>query len=237
MNKVVLVTGASRGLGLAIAKIFLADNDIVYANYNSTSLNELEEKYASEPNVRFIKCDVSHEDEVKSMINTIKEEEGHLDVLINNAGIAIDTTLEDKTKDNFLHILNVNLIGPFLISKYAKEIMDKGSIINISSNTAIDAYYPYGLDYDASKAGIISLTHNLAVAFAPNIRVNAVAPGWINTEMNKELDEDYVKVECEHILLKRFADPEEIAKVVFFLASNAASYINNSVIRVDGGLK
>lgn len=234
MNRVVLVTGASRGLGASLAKMFLENNDTVYINYNNSE-EEAKRVANNKPNAKIIKCNVACEEEVKNMINKIKEKEGHLDILINNAGIAIDTTIEDKTKENFLHILDVNLVGPFLVSKYAREIMQEGSIINISSNTALDAYYPYGLDYDASKAGLISLTHNLAVAFAPNIRVNAVAPGWINTDMNKELDENYIKSECEHILLNRFANPDEIAKVVFFLASKDASYINNSIIRVDGG--
>ena len=115
--------------------------------------------------------------------------------------------------------------------------MNKGSIINISSNTGIDAYYSYSLDYDASKAGLINLTHNFASMYAPNIRVNCIAPGWINTEMNKELDKEYIKEECEHILLERFAEPKEIANVVFFLASDEASYITDTIIRVDGGLK
>lgn len=237
MNKVVLVTGASRGLGLSIAKKFLNDNDIVYVNYHSTKINELEEKYQKYTNAKFIKCDVSNEDEVKNMMNMIKEEQGHLDVLVNNAGIAIDSELQDKTKETFRNILDVNLIGPFLTSKYAKDIMPKGSIINVSSTNGIDTYYSYSLDYDASKAGLINLTHNFASMYAPNIRVNCIAPGWINTEMNKELDEEYVKEECEHILLNRFAEPEEIANVVFFLASNEASYITDSIIRVDGGLK
>lgn len=237
MHKVVLVTGASRGLGEAISKLFLNDNDIVYINYNSTSINELKEKYLNNPNAKFIKGDVSNEKDVKNIINTIKHEQGHLDVLVNNAGIAIDTELQDKTVANFQKILNVNLIGPFLTCKYAKDIMDNGSIINISSTNGIDTFYSYGLDYDASKAGLINLTHNFANMYAPNIRVNCVAPGWIKTDMNKELGEDYEKEESQSILLGRFAEPQEIAEVVFFLASDKASYIVDSVIRVDGGLK
>lgn len=237
MNRVVLVTGASRGLGLSIAKKFLDDNDIVYINYKSTSLKELEEKYRDFTNAKFIKCDVSSEEQVRDMMHKIKEDQGHLDVLVNNAGIAIDSEIQDKTKETFSHILDVNLIGPFLTCKYAKDLMAKGSIINISSTNGIDTYYSYSLDYDASKAGLINLTHNFATMYAPDIRVNCVAPGWINTEMNKELDKEYIKEECDNILLNRFAEPDEVANVVFFLASDKASYINNSVIRVDGGIK
>ena len=237
MSKVILVTGASRGLGEKKKKKFLDNNNIVYINFNKTTLKELEEKYHEYKNARFIKCDVSNEEEVKNMISKVKEEEGHLDVLVNNAGIAIDSELKDKTKESFQRILDVNLIGPFLTSKYVLDIMDKGSIINISSTNGIDTYYSYSLDYDASKAGLINLTHNFANMYAPNIRVNCIAPGWINTEMNKELDKEYIKEECEHILLERFAEPKEIANVVFFLASEEASYITDTIIRVDGGLK
>lgn len=236
MNRVVLVTGASRGLGASIAKVFLENKDIVYVNYfrSRNKAEELGKKYElAIP----IYCDVSNEQEVKEMIEQIKKEQGHLDIIVNNAGIAKDSLVEDKTKESFTTVLQTNLIGPFLVCKYGRKIMKKGNIINISSNTGIDAYYPYGLDYDASKAGLISLTHNLAIEYAPNIRVNAVAPGWINTDMNKELDEEFKKEECKKILLNRFAEPSEVANVVFFLASEEASYINDSIIKVDGGLK
>lgn len=236
MNRVVLVTGASRGLGASIVKVFLENKDIVYVNYfrSRNKAEELGKKYElAIP----IYCDVSNEQEVKEMIEQIKKEQGHLDIIVNNAGIAKDSLVEDKTKESFTTVLQTNLIGPFLVCKYGRKIMKKGNIINISSNTGIDAYYPYGLDYDASKAGLISLTHNLAIEYAPNIRVNAVAPGWINTDMNKELDEEFKKEECKKILLNRFAEPSEVANVVFFLASEEASYINDSIIKVDGGLK
>ena len=117
-------------------------------------------------------------------------------------------------------------------------VFSAGSIVlssNIASTNAIDTYYPCGLDYDASKAGVISLTHNLAEYYKPYITVNAVAPGWVNTPMNRELDKDFIKEECKNIKLGRFAEPIEIAKVVTFLASKNANYINDAIIRVDGG--
>ena len=132
----------------------------------------------------------------------------------------------------------MNLIGTFLCSKYAGKVMldrGKGTIINISSTNALDTYYPESCDYDASKAGVISLSHNLALEFAPTIRVNCICPGWVKTDMSDGLSIEQIQKEEEKILLHRFAEPDEIAKVVLFLASSKASYINDSVIRVDGG--
>ena len=242
MKKTVLITGASKGIGKATAIEFAKKDYNVAINYFSDDESAKNvKKYIIENydvDVMLCKADVSKEDEVKKMVEEIINHFGKIDVLVNNAGIAIDTTFEDKTVENFRRTLDVNLIGQFICAKEVSKYMlnqSKGSIINISSTNGFETYYPYSLDYDASKAGIISLTHNLAVEFAPTIRVNSVAPGWVNTEMNKELDADYVKEECEKIFLGRFAEPEEIAKVVVFLASDDASYINGEIIRVDGG--
>jgi len=239
MNKIALITGSSRGIGKEIAKSLASKSYDIVINYNNSkeeALN-LKEYITNTFNVKAIciKADVSSEEEVKSMIEETYNTFGAIDVVVNNAGIAIDTTFEDKTVDNFRRILDVNLIGTFLVSKYASKYMKNGTIINISSNNGIDAGYPEGMDYDASKAGVISLTRNLAKELSPNIRVNAIATGWVNTAMNKELDSDYKKEEENKILLKRFAEPSEIASVVVFLASEEASYINGTVIRVDGG--
>ena len=243
MNKVCLVTGGSRGIGRSTVLEFAKNGYDVVINYvnNELSANSLKEEVEEKYNVKalVVKCDISNESDIKNMIDTTISTFGKIDVLVNNAAIAIDTTLEDKTKENFMKILEVNLVGTFLVSKEAGKYMlkeKKGTIINISSDAGIDKGYPEGLDYDASKAGVISLTKDLAKAYAPYIRVNAVAPGWVLTDMNKELDYEYVKKEEKKILLNRFADPEEIAKVIYFLASDEASYINGSVIRVDGGV-
>ncbi len=240
-RKTVLITGASRGLGSSIARVFAKNNHNIILNYNNSEketqkLTEELKQYNVE--ILPIKADITKEKEIKNMVDLSINKFKKIDVLINNAGIAIDTTFEDKTKENFIKTLDTNLIGPFLVSKYVGEEMLKekqGSIINISSTNGIDTYYEYSLDYDASKAGLISLTHNLATHYAPYIRVNCIAPGWINTEMNKNLDEEYKKEEENKILLNRFGNPEEIAKVVYFLSTDDASYINNETIRVDGG--
>lgn len=239
MNKVVLITGGSRGIGKATALEFAKHGFDVVVNYVSDEISAntiVEEIKKIGVNSLAIKCDISNENDVKNMVNTIMSTYGKIDVVVNNAGIAIDTTFEDKTKDNFMKILEVNLVGTFLVSKEVSKYMNSGSIINISSDCGIDKGYPEGMDYDASKAGVISLTKDLAKQFAPKIRVNTVAPGWVLTDMNKELDYDFVKKEEKKILLNRFADPIEIAKVVYFLSSEDASYINGSVIRVDGGV-
>lgn len=242
MQKTVLITGGSRGIGKATSLEFAKHGYNVVINYINDTKNArnlksyIVENY--DVDVMIYKCDVSNEDDVKDMLSTIIKKYDRIDVLVNNAGIAIDTTFDDKKIDDFKKILNVNLIGPFILSRKVGNHMLKqgfGSIINVSSTNALDTYYEYSLDYDASKSGLISLTHNLAKYYAPNIRVNAIAAGWVDTDMNKELDKDYINDECEKIYLKRFAKPEEIAKAIYFLSSDDASYITGEVLRVDGG--
>lgn len=238
MNKVVLITGASKGIGASCAQIFASNGYDVIINYNTSmqQANILKEEIRKKYNVKCLtyKCDVSNENEVINFFENVKKDFSKIDVLINNAGIAKDNFLDKKTVEEFKQVINTNLVGTFMITKYFSKIMDEGSIINISSTNAIDSYYPESIDYDASKAGIISLTHNYAKAFAPKIRVNAICPGWVNTKHNDLLTEGEKESLSKNILLGRFGSPMEIAKVVFFVANNA-SYINNAVIRVDGG--
>ena len=242
MNKNVLVTGGTRGIGEAISREFAKKgyNLIInYVNSNEKAQNlkqELEKEYSIK--VLPIQADISNEIAIKNIVDTAIKEFGKIDVLVNNAGIVIDREFEDRTVEDWKKTLDINLIAPFVLTKLVgKEMMKQksGAIINISSTNGINTYYPTSVDYDASKSGLISLTYDSAVQFAPYVRVNCVAPGWVNTEMNKELPEDFVKEETERILVKRFAEPKEIAKVVTFLASEDASFVNSTVIKVDGG--
>lgn len=241
-KKVALVTGSNRGIGASCVEEFakLGVNVVINYCHHEEEAKNLEKhiKETYQVDVLTIKCDVSKEDEVENMVNTIVDHFGGIDILVNNAGVSRDSLLLDKNIKEFKRILDVNLIGTYLCSKYVGKIMlnaKQGKIINISSTNAFDTYYPESCDYDASKAGVVSLTHNLAREFAPFINVNCVAPGWVKTAMNKGLTYEQINAEKKKILLGRFAEAEEIAKVVVFLASSKADYINDSVIRVDGG--
>ena len=243
MDKVALITGGASGLGEAISRMFAMNGCNVIINYHlseqkAKALKEELVKYNVE--VMLVKCDVSNEEEVKDMIHKVIKKFGKIDILVNNAGISDDSVIDDKTKESFMKVLNVNLIGPFLVSKYAGKYMLKnhyGKIINISSTNGIDTGYPEGMDYDASKAGLISLTHNFAKLYAPYVNVNAICPGWIETDMGYALGKELMEREMSKVLLGRFASKEEVANVVKFLASDEASYVNDSIIRVDGGNK
>lgn len=239
---VALVTGSNRGIGAACIEEFAKKGLDVVINYchHEDEARSLEEKIKKEYNVGVlvIKCDISKEEEVEAMINEIVDTFGGIDILVNNASVARDNLLLDKNIKEFRRVLDVNLVGTYLVSKYVGRIMlnqKSGKIINISSTNALDTYYPESCDYDASKAGVISLTHNLALEFAPFINVNCICPGWVKTPMNKDLSLEQINKYRKDILLGRFAEAEEIAKVVVFLASSKADYINDSIIRVDGG--
>lgn len=243
MNKVALVTGSSSGIGKSTIIEYAKNKDNVIITYheNKESALEIEKYIQKQYHVQslVVKLDLQDEKSIRQCVEKTIQKFKRIDILVNNAAISIDTLYEDKTKENFMKILEINTIGTFLMCKYTSPYMIKqkqGVIINISSNNGIDTPYVEGLDYDASKAALISLGQNLSHQYAPYIRVNTVCPGWVNTPMNALLDQEFAQKETEKILLKRFAEPEEIAKVIYFLTTEDASYINNSVIRVDGGV-
>lgn len=241
-NKVALVTGSSRGIGKATIIEFAKRGYDVVINYKNSEreANALREHIINNYNVKaiLVKADVTDEDEVKNMVITIISEFGRIDVLVNNAGVVIDKEFEDRTVEDWETTLKTNLIAPFIVSKYVGEEMLKqksGKIINVSSTNGINSFFPTSIDYDASKAGLINLTHNLAIQYAPCINVNCVAPGWVNTDMNKQLPKELIEEETNKIYKKRFAEPSEIGKVICFLASDDADFINDEVIKIDGG--
>ena len=223
----VLVTGGARGLGLAISLYYLKMGHSVVVNYNNSSDLALKLKSEYGDRVSIVKADVSNEDDVKRMFDAL----GKLDVVVNNAGIAKDSDPMEKSAEEFLEVIKVNLLGTFLVSKYAVNHVDKGCIVNISSTNALDTYYPESLDYDASKAGVISLTHNFSLYLKDrDIRVNVVCPDWIDTDMNLGMDEEYKKS------LGVFLNPEEVAKVVYDVSIDES--VNDVVIRVgDNSVK
>lgn len=240
-KKVALITGSSRGIGRAMALLFAQEGAKIVINYvqSEKEAKDVVRKIKEMGSDAIaIKCDVSQEKEVKQMIAKTIETFGRIDILVNNAGIVFDVPFNERTVEQWKKTLDVNLLGVFLCSKYAAPHLKKqkgSAIINISSTNGIDSFSPEAMDYDASKAGIIILTRGMAKELAPDIRVNSIAPGWVNTEMNKGLPEKFIKEQAEKIYLKRFAQPEEIAKVALFLSSDDASFITGSVIKVDGG--
>lgn len=238
-NKVVLVTGSSKGIGKATIIEFAGKgyNVVINCNNSKDEAYKLKEYVENKYNIQalVIKADVSNETEVKNMIEQIINEYGHIDVLVNNAGIVYDRSFEEITIDEFKRTLEVNVIGAFITTREVSKYMKRGSIVNISSTNGTKTISPECLDYNISKVGLQSLTRDLAFQFKPNIRVNAVAIGWANTDMNMNLPQDYIDEETAKIYLERFADPSEIAKTIYFLASDESSYINGEIVTIDGG--
>ncbi len=243
--KTVLITGASSEIGTKTAIEFAKHHyNIVLTYYQNKEKTEqvvktLQENY--EIDVYAFYCDLHEAQSVTNLLKDIKKQNLDIDCLVNNAAVCYENLYPEKNKEKFMDTLEVNVVGTFLISKLIGEEMyknQKGTIINIASTNGLNQYYPMTLDYDASKAAILSLTNNLSIAYSPYIRVNAVAPGFIATE--KELyglDDDFIELEEEKISLKRLGTPEEVAKTIYFLASDDASYINNTIIKVDGGVR
>lgn len=245
MNKVVLVTGGAQGIGKAIVLELAKNHYDVVINYltsnKAAALLEEEIKKNYDVRVMTIQADVSKVEEVDAMISLIEKKWGGVDILINNAAVDLSNLFHLKTADEFRKTLDVNVVGAFNCSKRVyRHMLDQeyGRIINISSTNGINTYYPMCIDYDASKAALISLTHNLAFEYGPYINVNAIAPGFIGTDNELDgYDEEFLKEEQEKIMVNRYGKPEEVAYLVKFLISDEANFINNTIIRIDGGQK
>lgn len=245
MAKTVLITGSAQGIGRAIARELAQCGYNIVINYLTSREKalKLQKQLTNEFGIEclVIRADVSKEDEVDRMVIEIEEKLGGVDVLINNAAVDIPNLFSLKTAEEFRRVLDVNVVGAYNCARrVSRHMLEKeyGRIINISSTNGINTYFPMCFDYDASKAALLSLTHNLAMQYAPYINVNAIAPGFIGTEKELEgYDEQFLKEECEKILVGRYGKPEEVAHLVAFLISDQADYINNTIIRIDGGQK
>lgn len=241
-GKVAVVTGAGKGIGRAIALQFAELGAKVVVNYRS-SIAQVEELLLTIKNAGgeaiAVQADVSKEDEAKSLMDAAIKNFGRVDILVNNAGITKDTLLLRMSEEDFDSVIDINLKGTFFCLKQAAGIMLKqksGKIINISSVVGVTGNMGQA-NYASSKAGVIGLTKSAARELASRgITVNAVAPGFIETDMTDSLPDKIKEASIATIPLKRFGKAEEVAGAVSFLASDAANYITGQVLLVDGGM-
>lgn len=242
MQRVVLITGGSKGIGKAIAVSFAALGDIVVINCNNSidEANSLRSELSTGNAVISVEqADVSDYAQVKQMMDGIVVKYGRIDILVNNSGIARDGFLMLMSEKDWSDVININLTGVFHCSKAISEHMISqrgGVIINIASLSGITGL-PGQTNYSASKGGVIAFTKALSKELAPfGIRVNAIAPGIIKTDIIDALSEKNKNNFLDNIPLKRFGTPEDVAPVAVFLASQGAAYITGEIICVTGGL-
>lgn len=221
---VVLITGASKGIGLCLANILHEYGATVIGVYNSNKIED----------VLFdtFKCDLSEEEDIKNLISYVKNKHEKIDVVVNCAALSLDNDIYDKNKNEFMRVLEVNLVGTFLMCKYASLEMERGVIINISSTNALDTYNPISMDYDASKAGVENLTKNLALRF-PKLKICALAPNWVNTETVLNMDPEYLEKELKRIGQDKLLKKEEVALKIIEIIIND-DIRSGEIIRMGG---
>lgn len=241
-RRVALVTGASRGIGRAVACGLAADGfdvALVYAGNADAAADAVAACEAAGATARAYRCDVSNADEVKATVDAVLADFGSVWALVNNAGITRDTLLARMKGEDFARVLDVNLTGAFnMMRALTRPLMRQrgGRIVSMSSVVGLTGNAGQA-NYAASKAGLIGLTKSVARELAPRgVTVNAVAPGFVRTDMTAALPEQVVERYEGQIPLGRLADPEEVAGVVRFLVRDAAAYVTGEVIRVDGGM-
>ncbi|HIS54238.1 TPA: SDR family oxidoreductase [Candidatus Galligastranaerophilus gallistercoris] len=239
-NKVVLITGATSGIGKACAKMFAKENaKVILVGRNIKRGQKIEDEInKTSGNAFFIQCDVSNETQVKNMVCAAVNKYKKVNILFNNAGIMPKSEeIENISFDDWQKTLDINLTGLFLVTKYLKQYLlkEKGVIINNASIAGLQ-HYASGRSYaySASKAAVIQFSHQIAKNYAPEgIRVNCIAPGIIDTPILGDRDR---KLYAQRVPLKRLGTPDDVAKAVLFLASDSASYLTGTVLPIDGGV-
>ena len=240
-GKTALITGGGRGIGATTALMMLAEGGGVgVVDLNQDHLNKVTQTaQARGHKLKTFLADVSKTDQVQRAVDAFVKEFGRIDILVNNAGMTIPRPFMEKTAEDWIRTLEVNLIGVFLCAQAAAKYMlaqKSGKIINISSIRGIEHCGREGvMDYSAAKSGVISLTKTMAKELAPHINVNTVAPGHTLTDLTAPLPDAVKKGMIEGSYLKRMAQPEDIAKAILFLASDDANFITGQMILVDGG--
>ena len=242
INKNAIVTGGSRGIGKAIALELAANGANVIINYSSNKEmadKAVEEIKAFGVKAMAIQCDISNSDSVNKMIGLVEEEFEAIDILVNNAGITKDNLLMKMKEEEWQQVMDVNLKGTFLMTKAVIRNMirqKQGKIINISSVVGVTGNIGQ-TNYSASKAGVIGFTKSLAKEVSgKGIMVNAIAPGFIETDMTEVLREDIKEKILNNIPLKKFGKPKDVANLVVFLSSDKSNYFTGQVIHIDGGM-
>ena len=235
-NKIAIITGGGRGIGQAITHRYLNEGaTVIIAELNEQSGKKTSDSIGG----HFVKTDISDEDSVNSLFEYVKTKFSRLDILVNNAGILQDSTLKKMDSNQFDSVINVNLRGTYLCGKAAADIMVKqrsGVIINAASVVAHNGNFGQ-TNYVASKAGVIGMTKVWARELGKDgIRVNAIAPGFIKTDMTAGMPEKIIRMMGDKVPLKRWGKPEDVANAYTFLASDLASYITGTVLNVDGGV-
>jgi 3-oxoacyl-[acyl-carrier protein] reductase len=241
-GKVAIVTGASRGIGRAVAERFAAEGARVTVNYvaGSSSAEEVVAGITARGGDAIaVRADVSRAGDARGLVAATMERFGRIDILVNNAGIMVAKGVLETSEDDWDRTIDVNLKGPYLLSKEVAPIMIRqgaGTIINMSSNSGL--YHPSAMrftEYVVSKAGLNGLTKALALALGPHITVNAICPGWIRTDMLEEVDPEVHQRILAETALARWGTPEDIAASAVFLASSEAAFITGELLIVAGG--
>lgn len=225
MNKIALVTGASKGIGYTLSNMLFNMGYKVIGVYNNTLIDNKD--------IDAFKCDLSSEEDIIKLFNYVKDKYHKIDVLINGAALSLDNYLEDKTKGEFMKVLEINLVAPFLLIKYFSNIMDNGVIINIASTNGDNTYSSISMDYDASKAGLINLTKNLS-SYLTNIKVCAIMPNWVDTDTTLSIDKDYLNNELKRIGQKELIKKEDVCNKIIDIINND-NIKTGSIIRMDDG--
>lgn len=235
--KTVLITGASRGIGASIALEFAKNNYNVVISYNSSKCEGEKVKEYIEKNYKvkclMVKCDISSEIEVSHMVDLSLKEFGNIDVLINNASVSMDNDIMSKSKDEFLRVVEVNLVGTFLVTREVIKKCNVNTIVNISSTDSTSTYSKLNIDYSCSKAGVNILSKTFSLCY-PDIKICTIMPNWVNSETVLSMNSDYLEEEMKRIGQNKLIDKEYVARKTYEVVVD--KFIKNGdIIRIDEG--